>query len=135
MALSSKVVQLIRLNLLNNACEAARICHISIVEDELPVLGVWILIQMVDAVRVEEGGSPFDPMHFISLVQEELRHVSAVLARNTGNQSNLLHFVFPYYQNRAMLPRASYGTRFLDHSKQTKRHQATKQECKPLLNP
>jgi hypothetical protein len=60
------------------------------VQDKAPVWVVWVLIKMVDAIRVEERGPPLDAVDLIALVQQQLCQVSAVLAGDTGDQC-LLH--------------------------------------------
>jgi len=54
MAHRSKVVDLIRLYLLDDTREIHRVCHIAIVQDKVSVFHVRILVEVVDTVRVEE---------------------------------------------------------------------------------
>jgi hypothetical protein len=53
MALCREVVDLIRLVSLYDSHQAAGVRHVSIVQKEATVCLVWILIEMIDPVRVE----------------------------------------------------------------------------------
>ncbi len=45
------------------------------------------LVQMVDAVGVEERGAALDAMHFVALTDQEFGQIRAVLAGNAGDQA------------------------------------------------
>lgn len=47
---------------------------------------MWIRVDMVDSGGVECARTPDNPMHFISLREEVLRKVRAVLTSNPRNQ-------------------------------------------------
>jgi hypothetical protein len=82
----SEVVDLIRLNLLDDARQARRVGHVSVVQDEAPISLVRVLIQMIDAVGIEQGTAPLDTMHFITFGKEEVGEVRAILTRHAGDQ-------------------------------------------------
>ena len=48
---------------------------------------VRVLVQVVDAIRIECAGLANKPMNFIFLVEQELSQVRSILTRNTGYQS------------------------------------------------
>src|SRR5678815_573787 len=54
---------------------------------------VRILVQVVDALRVEERGAPLDAVDDVALLQQKLGEIGAVLAGDAGDQGNfgLLH--------------------------------------------
>ena len=59
------------------------------VQDE-PATGlVGVLVEVVDAVGVEQRGAPLDAVHLIALVQQEFRQVGAVLASHSGDQGGI----------------------------------------------
>jgi hypothetical protein len=58
------------------------------------MVGMRVLIQVVDALRVEERGTALDSVYFITLIEQKLRQICAILAGNAGNQS-LSHSVIP----------------------------------------
>ena len=53
---------------------------------------VWVLVQVVDSLRVEGRGPALDAVHFVALLEQEFCQVGAVLAGDAGDQS-LLHGV------------------------------------------
>ncbi len=91
MALSGEIIDFIRLHLLDNAHEAAGIRHITIVKDKLTFLDVRILIKMIDAIGIEQGGATLDAVDDIPLMQQEFREIRAVLAGDAGNESYFGH--------------------------------------------
>jgi hypothetical protein len=55
---------------------------------------MWVLIEMVDSIRVKQRRAAADAMDFIAFFEKQLGKVSAILARDPSNNS-LLHFVRP----------------------------------------
>ena len=49
-----------------------------------------VVVEVVDPVGVEQRGAPLDAMDLISLGQQELGQVRAVLSRDTGDERNFL---------------------------------------------
>ena len=66
-----------------------RIGQVAVVQDEARGLLVRILVQVIDAVGVEERGAALDAVHLVALVEQELGEIGAVLAGDAGDQSNL----------------------------------------------
>jgi hypothetical protein len=65
-------------------------------EDEVPVPDMGVLVQVVDPVCIEQGGSPFDAVDFISFFQEEFGQVGTVLSGDTGNEGFFCHGFLPW---------------------------------------
>jgi len=105
MALRGQVVDFVQLNLLDDAHQAAGIRHVAVMQDELAVGLVRVLVQMVDAVGVEQRATALDAMHHIILVEQEFGKVSAILAGDAGNQGNFLlsHGVLRVILNSAVI--------------------------------
>jgi hypothetical protein len=89
--LRGQVVDLVRLDLLHDADEVGCIRQVSVVEEEAAALLVRVLIEVVDAVRVEEGGAALDAVDLVPLLQQELRQVGSVLPRDAGDQCAFGH--------------------------------------------
>ena len=53
--------------------ETTCIRKISIVQDEISVFKMGVLVEMVDAVGVEERAASFDAVYLIPLAQKKLR--------------------------------------------------------------
>jgi len=59
-----------------------------VVQDEATPFFVRILIEMIDAVGVEQRGAALDAVDFVALAQQELGEVGAVLASDAGDEGN-----------------------------------------------
>ncbi len=97
MGLRSEVINFIRLGLLDDADEAGAICHVAMVQKKTHAFFMAILIQVVDAVGIEQRGAPLQAMHDVAFVEQEFGQVSAILPGHAGNQCNFLcgwHRVF-----------------------------------------
>ncbi len=92
MALRREVVDFIRLHLLRDVDQAARIGHVAVVQEKAPVGDVRVLIQMVDPVGVEQGRAPLDAVHHITLVQEKFRQIGAILPGDPRDQRDFGFF-------------------------------------------
>ena len=83
MAHRRQVINLVRLNLADDTRQVQAIRQVPIVQDQIPVLHMRILIQMIDTIRIEHGRTPFDTMHRISFLNQELGKIRPVLSRYT----------------------------------------------------
>jgi hypothetical protein len=79
MALGGEVVDLIRLYLLDDSDKVCGIGQIPVMEDKIPVRHMGVLVQVVDAIRVEQRRTPFNAMRLISFFQKEFGQKSAIL--------------------------------------------------------
>jgi hypothetical protein len=57
----------------------------------LLVGGVRVLVDVVDTVRVEQGGAALDTVDDVALLQQKLSQVGAVLPSNTRDQRYFAH--------------------------------------------
>src|SRR5215831_679277 len=55
-------------------------------QDETPRRSVRVLIEMVDALGVEQRCPAFDAVHDVSLAEEKLRQVGTILSGDAGDQ-------------------------------------------------
>ena len=90
MRLGRQVVKLIRLGFLNDADQISRVGQVSVMQDEVSVINMRILIEMVDAARVEAGAAAFDAMNGIALLQQQLCKVGSILSGDAGDECGLL---------------------------------------------
>jgi hypothetical protein len=74
-----EVVDLVRLHLLDDPDQVRRIREVAVVQHEALMIDVRVLVEVVDAVGVEERSASLDAVHLVALVKEELRKVGAVL--------------------------------------------------------
>jgi len=85
MTLSTKVIDLIWLDVLNDFDQIAAVCEIAVVEDKSLVLFMGVLVQVINSVGVETAGPAFDPVDALSLGQKKLSQVAAVLSGDSGD--------------------------------------------------
>ena len=88
MALRRQVVDFVGLRLLHDVDQARGVSHIPIVKHQPAPFLMRILIEMVDAMGVQQRTTALDAMHFISLVEKELREICAILTGDSSNQSS-----------------------------------------------
>jgi hypothetical protein len=89
MALRREVVDLVRLNFLDEADEIGGIGEIAEMQEELDALLMRIGIEMIDAAGIERRRAPLHAMDGIALREQQLGEIGAVLTGGAGNQSNL----------------------------------------------
>lgn len=62
---------------------------------------VYILVDVVDTLRVERGGSTLNTVDLVALLEKKLRKITSVLARNSSNQRSFSHdFLSPFKKLR-----------------------------------
>ena len=89
-ALRGEVVDFVGLHLLNDADQAAGIGEVAVVQDELAIGLVLILLEVIDAVGVEERRATLDAVDFVAFVEEKLGEVGAVLAGDAGDEGDFV---------------------------------------------
>ncbi|CAN0919023.1 hypothetical protein LINGRAHAP2_LOCUS31213 [Linum grandiflorum] len=88
--LSGEVVDFVRANGVEPAAEGGGVGEISVMELHPGLVGVvGVDVDVVDSLSVEVGGPPDEAVNLVALVEEELGEVGAVLAGDSGDQSNL----------------------------------------------
>jgi hypothetical protein len=55
-------------------------------KEQRHLLFVRILVEVIDAVRIERAGPADQAVHFVAFIQQELRQIGAVLAGDAGDQ-------------------------------------------------
>ena len=68
MTLSTKVVDLVRLHLLNNPNQIGAVSEVAVVEHQSRVALMRILVQMINATGIETARAPLDAMHLVALL-------------------------------------------------------------------
>jgi hypothetical protein len=71
-ALRGEVVDLIGLNLLNDANQIGAVGQVAVVQNETLILLVRVLVEVIDAVCIEERGAALDAVHLIALGEQQL---------------------------------------------------------------
>ena len=55
---------------------------------ETHVVVMLVLIEMINAIGIERGGSAFDAVYGVALIEEQFSKIGAVLAGDTADQSH-----------------------------------------------
>jgi hypothetical protein len=84
--LRRQIVDFVRPNCLHELIERRAIGQVAINEIQPHVFFVRILIDVVDAPRIERRRSPDHAVDFVALREEQLGQIRAILARNAGHQ-------------------------------------------------
>jgi hypothetical protein len=84
--LRGEVVDLVRLGLLDDVDQGGRVGHVPVVEDEAPFRIVRVLVQVIDAVGVEQARAALDAVDDVALGEQEFGEVGAVLAGDAGDE-------------------------------------------------
>ncbi len=62
-------------------------------QNEVLVLHVWVLVDVVDTLGIEQGSATLDAVHLVAFFKEKLGEVGTVLAGDAGDQRFLsIHF-------------------------------------------
>lgn len=86
MALGTEVVNFIRLHLLDYPDQVGAVSEIAVMQRKPSFQLVGVLVEVVDAGRIEATGAAFDAMHAVTLPQQQLSKVRAVLASDASDQ-------------------------------------------------
>ena len=86
MALRPEVVDLIGLHFLYDTDQVGRVGQVAVVQEEPDVFFVRILVEMIDALGVEEAAASFDAVDFVVFAKQQLGQVRSVLPGNASNQ-------------------------------------------------
>ena len=84
-ALRAQVVDLVGLHLLDDADQVGRVGQVAVVQVEALVVDVRVLVEVVDAVGVEQRGAALDAVNLVALLEQELGEIGAVLAGDAGD--------------------------------------------------
>ena len=72
MALGAKVINLIRLHLLDDPNQVGAIGEIAVVEHKAGIAFMRILVEVINSAGVEAAGPAFEPVHHIALLKQQL---------------------------------------------------------------
>ena len=89
MALRAQVVDFVGQHLLHDANQVGGIGEIAVVQREPPVGVMRIFVQVIDAIGVERRGAALDAVDFVTLLEQQLGEIGAVLAGDAGDQRAL----------------------------------------------
>src|SRR5438105_13771632 len=85
-ALRPEVVDLLRPHLVDQPRQPGGVGHVAVVEDQAKVGLVWVLVEVIDAARVDGGRAPDQPGNLIALLDQELSEVRAILTGDSGDK-------------------------------------------------
>jgi hypothetical protein len=88
--LGGQVVYLVRVDRRDQRDQSGSVAQVAVVQEEAGARLVRIDVEVVDARRVERGGTADQAMHLVTLGQQQFGQVGTVLPGDTGDQ-RLLH--------------------------------------------
>jgi hypothetical protein len=83
--LGAQVVDLGRLNIVNEICHLSRHREISIMKMKPDLRSMRVMVDMINAIGVESAGTADKPVNLVAFVQKKLSQVTAILACNARN--------------------------------------------------
>ena len=86
-ALRPEVVDLVGLHLLNDAGQVAGVGQVAVMQLEAGVVHMRVLVDVVNALRVERAGPALDAVDRVAFFQQEFGKIRAVLAGDAGDES------------------------------------------------
>ena len=89
-ALRGEVVDLVGLDLLDHADQVRGVGEVAVVQVQPGARDVRVLVEVVDAVGVEQRRAALDAVHLVALAHQQFGEVGAVLPCNAGDQSRFL---------------------------------------------
>jgi hypothetical protein len=85
----AQIVDLVGLDLADDVEEVAAVRQVPVVEEESHVVGVHVLVDVLDAARVERRRPPDDAVDDVAFLEQELGQIGAVLARDARHERDL----------------------------------------------
>ena len=104
MAHGGQIVDFVWLNLLDDADEIGGVGQIAVVQNEIAVADVWILIQVVNAIRIEQRRAALDAVDHIAFAEQKLCQIGAILAGYSGDKGNFGHVSFMRWYLERKIP-------------------------------
>src|SRR6185437_1502553 len=96
MALRSKIVYLVGLNCLDDADQVGGVGHVAVMDLKVRAGNMRVLINVIDAGRVERRGAALYAMDDISLGEQEFGEIGAILAGDSGDECDFGHDILRY---------------------------------------
>src|SRR4029077_10688576 len=84
--LSRQIIDLAGLGLLDDTNQVCRVRNVAIMQMKPNPLFVRIVVEVIDARRVERGRTSLYSMHNVALGQQQFSQISPVLPRGTSNK-------------------------------------------------
>src|SRR5277367_2870853 len=107
MALSSEVIDLIRLKAIQQPDQTCCVREIRKVQEQPRFAFMPVGKNAVDTGSIETARPPLDAMHHVTFFQQKFRQVGAILTSNAGNQCCLSHGYFHSLRSKTAVLRAA----------------------------
>ena len=82
MGLRTQVIDLIWLNIADQPSEVRSVSQVAVVQLEAGIGGVGVLVEVINSLGIQGRRTPLDPVNLVALIEQELRKVGAILARD-----------------------------------------------------
>ena len=94
-ALGAKMVDLIRLDIIDQVGQLFRVRKIAVMKKETDIWLMSVLLKMIYSAAVQTARPADDPMDFVAFRKKEVRQIRAILARDSGNECFFHGLGFP----------------------------------------
>jgi len=84
-ALRAEVIDFIGLQIVDEAVARGGVAQVAVVQEKLHAEDMRVLVQVIDALRVERAGAADDAVHFVTFGEKQLGEVGTILASDTGD--------------------------------------------------
>ena len=88
-ALSTEIVDLVRGDLFQDVSQRGAVGQVAVMERELETAVVRIMVNLIDAVGVEQASPANYPVDLIAFLEEKSGEIGPVLAGHAGDQGSL----------------------------------------------
>ena len=85
MTLRTEVVDLVRLEIIDQFDEVHGVGQVAVVKEKLHSVYVGILVKMINAIGVEGAGAADDSVDLITFAEQEFGQIGAVLSCDAGD--------------------------------------------------
>jgi len=90
-ALRRQVVNFVRLHLLDDADQVGGVGQVAVVENQIAMRDVRILVEVVDAIGIEQRGAALDAVNDVAFFKQKFGEIGTILAGDPGNQCSFAH--------------------------------------------
>ena len=84
MGLRTQVIDLIWLNIADQPSEVRSVSQVAVVQLKAGIGGVGVLVEVINSLGIQRRRTPLDPVNLVALIEQELRKVGAILARDAS---------------------------------------------------
>lgn len=86
MTLCPEIINFIRLHLLHYANKVTGVRQITVMQFKIDIINMWILINMINSLRIKRTRSSFNSMNSITFTKKKFSKVRSILTSHPCNK-------------------------------------------------